>query len=92
MPPSTTRKAAISITAISPDNNKPYIGPALITASVPAGGGIELYAPFTSYDGSQAVGQSWGMGGMEPLGRFRAGPIGTAFKENDLFIRVNYKF
>ncbi len=38
-----------SITAISPDNNKPYIGPALITASVPAGGGIELYAPFTSY-------------------------------------------
>ena len=50
------------------------------------------YAPFTSYDGSQAVGQSWGLGGMEPLGRFRAGPIGAAFKENDIFVRVNYKF
>jgi len=50
------------------------------------------YAPFTSYDPSQAVGQSWGLGGMEPLGRFRAGPIGAAFKENDIFLRVNYKF
>jgi hypothetical protein len=29
---------------------------------------------------------------MEPLGRFRAGPIGAAFKENDIFLRVNYKF
>lgn len=50
------------------------------------------YAPFTSYDPSQAVGQSYGLGGMEPLGRFRAGPIGAAFKENDIFIRLNYKF
>ncbi len=50
------------------------------------------FAPFTSYDGSQAVGQSWGLGGMEPLGRFRAGPIGAAFKENDLFVKLNYKF
>jgi hypothetical protein len=50
------------------------------------------YAPYTSYDPSQAVGQSWGLGGMEPLGRFRAGPIGAAFKENDIFVRVNYKF
>ncbi len=40
--------------------------------------------PFTSY--------SRGLGGMEPLGRFRAGPIGAAFKENDIFVRVNYKF
>jgi len=50
------------------------------------------YDPFTSYAATQAVGQSWGLGGMEPLGRFRAGPIGAAFKENDLFVRVNYKF
>jgi hypothetical protein len=50
------------------------------------------YAPFTSYNAGQAVGQSWGLGGMEPLGRFRAGPIGAAFKENDIFVRVNYKF
>lgn len=51
------------------------------------------YDPFTSYNpGVQAVGQSYGLGGMEPLGRFRAGPIGAAFKENDIFVRVNYKF
>ncbi len=50
------------------------------------------YAPFTSYGNTQGVGQSYGLGGMEPLGRFRAGPIGAAFKENDLFIKVNYKF
>jgi hypothetical protein len=50
------------------------------------------YSPYTSYDSSQGVGQSWGLGGMEPLGRFRAGPIGAAFKENDLFVKLNYKF
>jgi hypothetical protein len=50
------------------------------------------YAPFTQVDPSQAVGQSWGLGGMEPLGRFRAGPIGAAFREDDIFIKLNYKF
>lgn len=50
------------------------------------------YAPFTSYGASQQVGQSYGLGGIEPLGRFRAGPIGAAFRENDIFVRVNYKF
>lgn len=40
--------------------------------------------PFTAY--------SRGLSGMEPLGRFRAGPIGAAFKENDLFVKLNYKF
>ncbi len=50
-------------------------------------------APFAQFAApGQAVGQNYGLTGMEPLGRFRAGPIGTAFKENDLFIRVNYKF
>ncbi|MCE1183160.1 MAG: DUF1302 domain-containing protein [Rhodocyclales bacterium] len=50
-------------------------------------------APFSQFAApGQGVGQNYGLGGMEPLGRFRAGPIGTAFKENDLFIRVNYKF
>jgi hypothetical protein len=29
---------------------------------------------------------------MEPLGRFRAGPIGAAWKENDIFAKLNYKF
>lgn len=50
------------------------------------------YDPFTSYGAGQAVGQSYGLGGLEPLGRFRAGPIGAAFKENDIYVRVNYKF
>lgn len=52
------------------------------------------YPPFTTYTG---VGQAFapgsaGLGGIEPLGRFRAGPIGAAFKENDVFVTVNYKF
>lgn len=52
------------------------------------------FAPFTSgtYSGNPMEAYSRGLGGMEPLGRFRAGPIGAAFKENDLFVRVNYKF
>jgi hypothetical protein len=50
------------------------------------------YDPFTSYGTGQGVGQSFGLGGMEPLGRFRAGPIGAAFKENDLYFKLNYKF
>jgi hypothetical protein len=50
------------------------------------------YAPFTTYDGQGMNSGSAGLGGMEPLGRFRAGPIGAAFKENDIFLRVNYKF
>ena len=40
--------------------------------------------PFTPY--------SRGLGGIEPLGRFRAGPIGAAFKENELFVSLRYKF
>lgn len=38
-----------SITAISAENFRPYIGPPLITNAAPQGGTIELYAPFTSY-------------------------------------------
>ena len=38
-----------SITAISAENFKPYVGPALIVNRVPEGGSIELYVPFTSY-------------------------------------------
>lgn len=32
------------------------------------------------------------LGGVEPLGRFRAGPIGTAFGQNDLYFMMRYKF
>ncbi len=38
-----------AITSIAPIDYPPYIGPALITNSVPQGGTIELYAPFKSY-------------------------------------------
>ena len=50
------------------------------------------YGPYTSFSNSQQVGQSYGLSGIEPLGRFRAGPIGTAFRENDIFVKLNYKF
>jgi hypothetical protein len=50
------------------------------------------YNPFTAYDGAHQMGQSYGLGGIEPLGRFRAGPIGAAFKENDVYFKLNYKF
>ncbi|QWD79930.1 DUF1302 domain-containing protein [Polynucleobacter sp. MWH-Spelu-300-X4] len=33
-----------------------------------------------------------GLGGMEPLGRFRAGPIGTAFGQNEIYATLRYKF
>jgi hypothetical protein len=35
---------------------------------------------------------SIGVGGIEPLGRFRAGPIGTAWKENEVHLTLRYKF
>lgn len=38
-----------SVTAISAENFKPYIGPPLITNAAAQGSTIELYAPFTSY-------------------------------------------
>jgi hypothetical protein len=48
------------------------------------------YAPFT---GSVAdMGYSAGMASFEPLGRFRAGPIGTAMNEDEIFVQVRYKF
>jgi hypothetical protein len=52
------------------------------------------FAPFTAPNGDAdpMTAYSRGLNGMEPLGRFRAGPIGAAFKENDLFIKLNYKF
>ena len=62
------------------------------------------YAPFTAYDqhsgaaqnpatGATGVGAGpVGLMGMEPLGRFRAGPIGSAWKENELYISYRVKF
>ncbi|WP_230971517.1 DUF1302 family protein [Nitrogeniibacter aestuarii] len=48
------------------------------------------YAPFT---GSVAdMGYSMGMASAEPLGRFRAGPIGTALYEDEVYFQMRYKF
>jgi hypothetical protein len=33
-----------------------------------------------------------GLSNSEPLGRFRAGPIGTAFGQNEIFATMRYKF
>ena len=52
-----------SITAITAENFKPYIGPPLITNAVPQGGTIELHVPFTSYpNGTPSV--QWRKGGV----------------------------
>lgn len=52
------------------------------------------FAPYTAPFGDSDVftAYSRGLASLEPLGRFRAGPIGAAFKENDLFVKLNYKF
>jgi len=50
-------------------------------------------APFTN-QGVNGGAQQYdsGLGGVEPLGRFRAGPIATAFGQNDIFVTMRYKF
>ena len=82
------------------DNMKFTLG-----ANVKGGGNRDNYAvddcrscnpwpPFTAPFGDpQAMtAGSRGLSGFEPLGRFRAGPIGAAIKENDLFATLRYKF
>lgn len=52
------------------------------------------YPPFTTYTyaGQGFTPGSAGLSGLEPLGRFRAGPIGAAWKENDIYFMMRYKF
>ncbi len=51
------------------------------------------YHPFTQVPGTaQAAGYSLGLASAEPLGRFRAGPIGTAMYEDEVFFQMRYKF
>lgn len=50
------------------------------------------WAPFTTYEGQGLEAMSAGLASMEPLGRFRAGPIGAAWKENEAFVTVKYTF
>lgn len=48
------------------------------------------YAPFTAYAGGGAA--SGGLSSIEPLGRFRAGPIGAAMYENEAHVTMRYQF
>ena len=52
------------------------------------------WAPFTAPNGDANPTQAFsrGLSGIEPLGRFRAGPIGAATNENDLYFTARYKF
>ena len=52
------------------------------------------FAPYTAgtYPGDPMVAYSRGLSGMEPLGRFRAGPIGSAIREDEVYLTMRYKF
>ncbi|WP_249115630.1 DUF1302 family protein [Azoarcus sp. L1K30] len=53
------------------------------------------WAPFTSgpdIPGDPMQAYSRGLSGFEPLGRFRAGPIGSAVNEDEIFVSLRYKF
>ena len=50
------------------------------------------FAPFTAAYSGQAVGDTIALSNSEPLGRFRAGPIGTAFGQNEIYATLRYKF
>ena len=40
----------------------------------------------------QPAGETAGLGGYEPLGRFRAGPIGMAQEEDEFQLTLRYSF
>ncbi|HEY8857693.1 MAG TPA: DUF1302 family protein [Rugosibacter sp.] len=52
------------------------------------------FGPFTSYPGnvSPFTPGSAGLGGLVPLGAFRAGPIGAAWREDEIQFSMKYKF
>ena len=56
------------------------------------------FGPFTTSipplpeHGNGLVSGSAGLGGFEPLGRFRSGPIGMAAKEDELQLIIRYRF
>lgn len=52
------------------------------------------WAPFTAPNGDPNPTQAFsrGLSGIEPLGRFRAGPIGTAVREDEIYFNMRYKF
>jgi hypothetical protein len=89
--------AAPSLEWLYSDNLKITFG-----ANVKFGDGAQKYndcrdcnpwAPFTSSGvAPHPAAGPLGLTGYEPLGRFRAGPIGMANKEDEVFVTVRYKF
>ncbi len=49
------------------------------------------FPPFTAAPGQVAPGSA-GLGGFEPLGRFRAGPLGMAQREDEIQLILRYRF
>ena len=90
--------AAPSLEWLFSDNLKITVG-----ANYKFGDGAQKYSdardgnPFPPFSGCQngrpCMEQGTvGLTGYEPLGRFRAGPIGMANKEDEVFVTVRYKF
>jgi hypothetical protein len=52
----------------------------------------DAISPFTANTSGLGPLTDSGLGGLEPLGRFRAGPIGTAFGQNEIYATLRYKF
>jgi hypothetical protein len=50
------------------------------------------FNPYTAGFNGHPEAWSAGLSNSEPLGRFRAGPIGTAFGQNEIFATMRYKF
>lgn len=49
--------------------------------------------PFPPFTGSPAtIGQSLGLGGFEPISRFRSGPLGMAVNEDEVTFSIRYSF
>ncbi len=73
----------------------------IIAANIKTGDGLKdefddcrscnPFPPFTASPGQAAPG-SLGLGGLEPLARFRAGPLGMAIEEDEYQITLRYRF
>jgi hypothetical protein len=48
--------------------------------------------PFPGFTGPPNQTQSLGLSGIQPLGRFRSGPLGSASQEDEIQITIRYRF
>jgi hypothetical protein len=48
--------------------------------------------PFPGFTGPPDQNQSLGLSGIQPLGRFRSGPLGSASQEDEIQITIRYRF